>query len=372
MSAVAHAVHVNQTVPSGLTIQEITARPVIVPLHRPLRTAMGEIPAAPLVLIDLETRQGVVGRSYLFAYTQMALGALTLLVQEIGRELPGRDVSPVARMQDFDRRFRLIGWQGLVGMAVSGLDMAMWDALARSFDQPLATVLGGSATPLAAYDSFGMIDARRDEASIRASLDQGFTAIKIKIGGGSLDEDIATVSAVRSLIGPDIRLMVDYNQSLDPVEAGRRAARLEAFDLAWIEEPVAAEDLQGHARVRSASRIPIQTGENWWFPSDMQKAIAAGASDFAMLDVMKIGGVTGWLRAMGQAEAASLPVSSHIFVETSAHLLAVTPTAHWLEFLDIAGGVLSEPTAVTDGAVVPRGPGLGLEWDERQVEKLHP
>jgi mandelate racemase len=370
MSVVGYAVHVDDTALSGLTIQDITARPVVVPLSRPLRTALGEIPAAPLVLIDLKTRQGVVGRSYLFGYTEIALGALALLVEEIGRELHGRDVSPVARMRDFDRRFRLIGWQGLVGMAVAGLDMAMWDALARSFDQPLATVLGGSVTPLPAYDSFGMIDAKKDGTSIRASLDQGFKAIKIKIGGGSLDEDVATVSAVRSLIGPDIRLMVDYNQSLDPVEAGRRAVRLEAFDLAWIEEPVAAEDLQGHARVRSASRIPVQTGENWWFPSDMQKAIAAGASDLAMLDVMKIGGVTGWLRAMGQAGAASLPVSSHIFVETSAHLLAVTPTAHWLEFLNVAGGVLSEQTTIIDGAVVARGPGLGLEWNERQIERL--
>jgi mandelate racemase len=372
MSAVAGAVHVDDSSPSGLTIQEVTARAVVAPLKRPLRTAVGEIPAAPLVLIDLRTRQGVVGRSYLFAYTDIALGALAILVEEIGRELHGRDVSPVARMRDFDRRFRLIGWQGLVGMAVSGLDMAMWDALARSFDQPLATVLGGSLAPLAAYDSFGMIDAGRDEASIRASLDQGFRAIKIKIGGGSLEQDVATVSAVRSLVGPDIRLMVDYNQSLDPVEAGRRAARLERFDLTWIEEPVAAEDLQGHARVRSASRIPIQTGENWWFPRDMQKAIAAAASDFVMLDAMKIGGVTGWLSAAGQAEAASLPVSSHIFVETSAHLLAVTPTAHWLEFLDVASGVLTEHTRVAGGAIVPRGPGLGLEWDERQVKRLCP
>ena len=90
----------------------------------------------------------------------------------------------------------------------------------------------------------------------------------------------------------------------------------------------------------------MQTGENWWFPRDMQKAIAAGASDLAMLDVMKIGGVTGWLSAMGQAEAASMPVSSHIFVEASAHLLAVTPTAHWLEFLDTAAAILREPNVI--------------------------
>jgi mandelate racemase len=130
-----------------------------------------------------------------------------------------------------------------------------------------------------------------------------------------------------------------------------------------------AEDLSGHALVRAANAVPIQTGENWWFPADVEKAIAAGASDFAMLDAMKIGGVTGWLRAMAQAEAASLPVSSHIFVEASAHLLAVTPTPHWLEFLDTAAALLREPNVVVDGKMAPRGPGLGIEWNEREVER---
>jgi mandelate racemase len=386
MSASATAVHASIKVPpadgvstepipypspqgEALTIREIVARPVIAPFDRPLRTAVGEIPAAPLVLIDLRTNEGVVGRSYLFGYTQAVLRALTNLVEEIGAELSGRSVEPVARMTEFDRRFRLLGWQGLVGMAVSGIDMALWDALARSVDKPLAALLGGSSAPLPAYDSFGMIDAKKDADAIRASVAKGFRAIKIKIGGGTLEQDISVVSAVRDIIGPEVALMVDYNQSLDPVEACRRVARLARFDLAWIEEPVAAEDLAGHAKVRASGITPIQTGENWWFPSDLQKAIAAGASDLAMLDVMKIGGVTGWLRAMGQAQAAALPVSSHIFVEASAHLLAVTPTAHWLEFLDTAAAILREANSIVDGKIAPRGPGLGIEWNEREVER---
>ena len=101
----------------------------------------------------------------------------------------------------------------------------------------------------------------------------------------------------------------------------------------------------------------------------MQKAIAAGASDFAMLDVMKIGGVTGWLRAGALADAASLPVSSHIFVEASAHLLAVTPTAHWLEYLDVASAILVRPHVAANGTMMPEGPGNGLEWDEKAVAR---
>jgi len=163
--------------------------------------------------------------------------------------------------------------------------------------------------------------------------------------------------------------MVDYNQSLTVPEAMRRIDRLAEFDLQWVEEPVPAEDLAGHASIRAACRTPIQTGENWWFPEDVARAVHAGASDFAMLDLMKIGGITGWLRAAGQAEGASLPVSSHIFVEASAHALAVTPTAHYLEYLDSAGAILLDPPTIEDGALRPKGPGLGIDWDAAAVER---
>ena len=171
------------------------------------------------------------------------------------------------------------------------------------------------------------------------------------------------------MIGPDVRLMIDFNQSLTAPEALRRIRALARFDLEWVEEPVPAEDLAGHARVREGSPVPIQTGENWWFGHDMAHALAAGACDFCMPDLMKIGGVTGWLRAMGQAEAAAVPVSSHLFIEASAHVLPVTPLAHYLEYLDLAGAVLADPPVPVDGCVAARGPGLGMDWDETAVAR---
>jgi len=353
-----------------LTIRDVKARAVLAPLKQPIRTAVGTIPSAPLVLIDITTEEGSTGRSYIFGYTAAALVPLVRLIDEMASELKGKPVTPVERMREFDRRFRLVGWQGLIGMAVSGLDMAFWDATARTLNQPVVGLLGGAPMRLPAYDSYGIIDPKADEKAILRSVEHGFRAIKIKIGDGDLKKDAATVSAVRAMIGPEVKLMVDYNQSLDPVEAGRRIAFLADFDLHWVEEPVEAEDLSGHAQVRAAVSVPIQTGENWWFPRDMAKAIAAGASDYAMLDAMKIGGVTGWLSAMGQAEAASLPVSSHIFVEASAHLLAITPTVHWLEHLDVAGAILADPYRAVDGTVTARGPGFGLEWDEKAIARL--
>lgn len=352
-----------------LTIRGIRARAVDAPLVHPIRTAVGEVPSAPLVLIDVATEEGVLGRSYLFAYTPVTLRALVSLLDDLEPELVGKSVAPVERMRELEMRFRLVGWQGLIGMAVGGIDMALWDALGHAAGRPVAALLGGEPRPLPAYDSYGIIEPVRDANRLERSVESGFRAIKIKIGGGTLEDDVHTVRETRRIIGPDVTLMVDYNQSQTVAGATERIRRLAEFDLAWVEEPVCADDIHGHRRVRNGvAPVPIQTGENWWFPRGMANAIAAGASDLAMIDVMKIGGVTGWLSAMGQAAAASLPLSSHTFNESSAHLLAVTPTAHWLEYLDIAGAVLTERLLPHDGMVTPRGPGLGIEWDERAVQ----
>jgi mandelate racemase len=352
-----------------LTIRDIKVRAVDAPLARPIRTAVGNVPSAPLLLIDVGTDQGVVGRGYIFTYTVAALSPAARLAAEIIPELVGQPVVPVDIQRRFDRRFRLLGRQGLLGMVLAGLDMALWDALGRAAGWPVVRLLGGRPLPLPAYDSYGIVDPVADERAIRQSLERGFRAINIKIGDGSADADVATVAAIRRMIGPDIALMVDYNQSLDPPEALRRIARLAAYDLAWVEEPVPAEDFHGHARVRAGSAVPVQTGENWWFPRDMANAIAAGASDLAMLDITKIGGISGWMRAAGQAEAASLPVSSHIFVEASAHVLAVTPTAHWIEHLDSAAAIMAEPIEIKDGRITAKAPGLGMAWDEQAVTR---
>lgn len=350
-------------------IKDIKCIAVDAPLKRPIATAVGSVPSAPLVLIDVITDQDVVGRAYVFGYTPLTLRPIVEMLSNLTETLKGKSISPVERMRDFESAFRLLGRQGVLGMAIAGLDMAFWDALGRTQNLSVARLLGGEEKPIIAYDSYGIIDPRRDAGQLEESLEQGFKAIKIKVGAGDLRLDVETVAEVRNVIGDDVRLMVDYNQSLTVPEAIRRIDRLAKYDLQWIEEPVPAEDLAGHATVRASSQVGIQTGENWWFPEDAARAISMKASDFAMLDIMKIGGISGWLRAAGQAEGASLPVSSHLFVEASAHALAVTPTVHFLEYLDIAGNVVRDVPKIEDGALRPQGPGLGMEWNEEAVSR---
>ena len=350
-------------------IRSVKARALVAPISRPVKNAFGVIEAAPLVLLDVATDQGVTGHAYLFGYSKLTLKPLVMLIEEIGRELVGKAIVPFDLMGAMDAKFRLLGWQGLIGMAVSGLDMAFWDALGQIAGKPVVELLGGSPRPMRAYDSYGAVDPAADEKHLRRSIEQGFRGIKIKGGYGDAANDERVVKGVRALLGPDIALMIDFNQSLDPEEAKRRIARLAPYDLTWVEEPVPQENLCGHAEVRKSSPIPIQAGENWWFPRGFAEAIAAGASDFIMPDLMKVGGVTGWLRVAAQAEAASIPMSSHLFAEASAHMLAVTPTAHWLEVLDFAGSILASPIRIVDGTLTARGPGLGLEWNETGVSK---
>lgn len=350
-------------------IRGVRARAVVVPLARPVKTAFGIVEAAPLVLIDVATDQGAIGHAYIFGYSKLTLKPLVGLIEEIGRDLTGKPIAPFDLMAALDAKFRLLGWQGLVGMAVSGLDMAFWDALGQLAGKPVVELLGGSARPIRAYDSYGAVDPKTDEKDLRRSIERGFRGIKIKGGDGDAANDERVVKGVRALLGPDVALMIDFNQSLDPAEALRRIKRLAPYDLTWVEEPVPQEDLRGHAEVRKSSPIPIQAGENWWFPRGFAEAIATCASDFIMPDLMKVGGITGWLRVAALAEAASIPMSSHLFAEASAHVLSVTPTAHWLEVLDFAGSILASPIKIVDGTLTARGPGLGLEWNESAVAK---
>lgn len=350
-----------------MMITRIGLIPVLVPLSRPMRTASGTLPGAALCLIDVDTSAGITGTSYIFTYTPKMLSAMAALHGSVGEMFMNQPLDPAALMDRFQSTFRLLGVQGLLGMYFAGIEQAIWDALGKIEGKSVCRLLGGEEKPIQAYDSFGFIDPSEDLGLVEASVKTGFKAIKIKLGVGEFAADLASVGAVRDVIGPDVHLMIDYNQSLNVQSALSHAARLAQYDIYWLEEPVPAEDLAGHAAVRMKSPIKVQTGENWWYPAGAANAINAGASDYVMPDMMKIGGFTGWMSAAGLAEAADLPVSSHAFVEVSAHALGATPTAHWLEYLDKARPLLKDAYDPVDGMVTPRGPGLGIEWDPKKV-----
>ena len=358
---------------SALTIRALRATAVEVPMKHVLGTSAAAVRAAPLLLVDLETEEGVTGHAYLFCYLRGAAPAMAAMVAEVERMVKGEREPPSELWPRLARRFTLIGVQGIVRMAMAGFDAAYWDALARAAGQPLVEYLGGERRPIRAYNSCGL-GLMGTEALAKETdelLQGGFRALKLRLGYPSLEEDIAAVETVKGRLPEGVELMVDYNQALSVDEALRRGRELDRYALAWIEEPIRHDDYRGAARLAAALATPIQIGENFSQPHAMEEAIAAGACDLVMPDLERIGGVTGWLRAAAIAKRAGLPMSSHLFPETSAHLLAVTPTCHWLEYVDWAGAVLAEPVRVVNGEVeIPDRPGNGMQWNSAAVERL--
>lgn len=337
----------------------------------PHRTASGAVTESPLVLTDVFADDGTVGHSIVFTYNAAALKPTAELIANLGELIAGQELAPVAIADQFATRFRLLGIQGLVGMAVAGIDMALWDAMARIHDTSIVRLLGGIEKPIPAYGAVGydgVADSARG-AEVWAKL--GFRGIKVKIGYPNVAEDLEVVRSIRKAVGDEMAIMVDYNQSLTPAAAVERLRFLDDEGLTWIEEPVRAHDYRGHAEVAREIRTPIQCGENWWGPHDMREAIEAGASDYMMPDVMKIGGVTGWTRASALAQAHAIPISNHLWPELSAQLMCASPTAHYLEYANWWNPVVKDPLVVEKGmANVEGASGSGVEWNEAAVARL--
>ena len=351
-------------------ITGLTVRTVRVPLQTPHRTASGIITESPLILTDLHTDCGTQGHSMIFTYTPAALTPTAALLRNLEELIRGEALAPAAVTLQLANRFRLLGTQGLVGMALAALDMAMWDALARVQAVSLVHLLGGRVRSVRAYAPIGYDGEAGCAEAAETWARQGFTGIKAKIGYPTVAEDLAVVQAMRRAAGDQMAIMVDYNQSLTPTEATMRLRVLAANDLLWVEEPTLAQDFTGMARVASATHTPIQCGENWWGTTEMRHAIDAGATDFVMPDVMKIGGVTGWLQAAALAQVHNLPMSNHLWPELSARLLCCTPTAHWLEYADWWNPILKSPLVIEDGmALLPDTIGSGIEWNAAAVDR---
>lgn len=356
-----------------LTLRDVTLRPVVVPLKRPLVTRIVTIENIALLLIDVHTEEGVTGRAYLWGFTPRGAGYLAGLIEDIVASCVGDAVVPETLFAKARKGLTMLGHQGMTLIAISGFDLACWDALAQAAGQPLAILLGGRTDPIPAYNSTGLgiveADAAADEA-LALLAEGGYEAIKIRLGRDDFADDLATLRAVRRAVGDDVLVPCDFNQCLDLPEALKRSRALDDEGVYWIEEPIVYDDFAGCAELARAVATPIQIGENFYGPEDLARALAVGACDYVMPDAQRIGGVTGWMRAAALAEAADTPMSSHLFPEFSRHLLAATPTAHWLEFVDWASPVLAEPATVVNGHLpISATPGAGISWNEDAVAR---
>jgi len=359
--------------PERLTLKSARARCVSVPLRRPVVSKVGLFRDWPLILIDLYTHEGVVGRAYLEPYLLQASRYIVPAIEDLAAAQANRPLAPLDCFQAGRRSLNLVGYEGITMIALAGLDMAIWDALAKAAGLPLAVMLGGSVGAVPAYNSNGLwlteVSTLASEARELVAEGQ-FTGLKLRLGRDLLADDLSAIRAVREGAGNDVRLMVDFNQGLSLGDALVRCHALDDQGLYWFEEPIVYNNLSGYARLARELRTPLQIGENFYGPRAMHDALALEACDYVMPDLMRIGGVSGWLRAAPIAAAMGIQVSTHLYPEVAAHLLRVTETAHWLEWQDWANPVLNEPFAVSNGCLeIPDRPGSGIEWDELAVTR---
>jgi len=356
---------------AALTVRSINARAVVLKLKRPVVARIATLAEWPVILIDLATEEGITGRSYLEPYVIKSMRYLVPALHDLGEMLKGRRLAPVELFDAARKSLHFVGYEGLSMIAASGLDMAAWDALAKAANQPLCVLLGGSVGPVKSYNSNGLWLKSPDAVAAEALElrdEGGFAGLKLRLGRERAKDDLATLDCVRQAVGDDMHLMIDFNQGLNLAEALQRCHLIDHLGLAWIEEPIVYDNLDGYAQLAAELETPLQIGENFYGPRDLHKALQRKACDLVMPDFMRIGGVTGWLRAAAIAGTAGIPMSTHLYPEVAAHVMRVTETAHWLEWQDWADPILQQPYVMKDGHLhIPDVPGVGLEWNEDVV-----
>lgn len=354
-----------------LRLKKVEVRSVILPLVRPIVSKVGLYEQWPLILIDFYTEEGIIGRSYLEPYIKQSVRYLVPAILDLAEAFKGQTVAAFDFFQQGITSLHLVGREGMSMIAVAGLDMAVWDVLAKAAGMPLAVFLGGTLSPVPAYNSNGLwltpLETLAEEA--KALVDEGgFSGLKLRLGRKRVQDDLAAITAVREAVGAEVKLMCDFNQGMSFGEALQRCHALDDQGLYWFEEPIVYNNMQGYVQLTRELKTPVQIGENFYGSKALYQAVSNSACDYVMPDLMRIGGVTGWLHAAAIAGAAGVPMSTHLYPEIAAHLMRVTETAHWLEWQNWADPIMTEPFKLENGyLIIPNKPGNGIEWDEDAV-----
>lgn len=352
-----------------MEIASITTRLVDIPLAEPIGTAIHQMASIGCVLVDAISTDGVTGQGYVLALNADRIGSLDDMITGLAARVVGRQATETEGIwNDLWSLINPMGHKGVTISAMSAIDMAIWDVVGRTLDMPLHRLWGSCRESIPTYASSGLwlsmsIDELTEQA--QAFIDEGFTSMKIRLGSPKMADDVARVAAVRETIGPDITLLSDANQSLDPKAAIRLGRALEPYDLGWFEEPVPAYDLAGHARVRDALDVRIASGETEYTRFGMAAMLDAGAADILMPDLQRIGGFTEFRRAAALASSYNIAVSAHLFTEHSLCLAGSIPGCISVEHFDWLTPLFNETPELVDGDLkIPNRPGHGFTVNE--------
>lgn len=322
-----------------------------------------------LLFAEIRTQQGGYGMG--FTYTLRTGGpAQFAFANEVAPLLIGEDPNDIARLwSKLAWAGASVGRSGLATQAIAALDTALWDLKARRAQLPLSKLLGAHRQQVRCYNtSGGYLQASIDEviAKAGASLDRGIGGVKMKVGHPDHKYDLSRVEAVRKALGDTTPLMVDVNQQWDRTTALRMGRALEQYDLQWIEEPLDAYDVEGHALLSAALDTPVGTGEMLVSAAEVSAYVHRGAVDVLMHDAPRVGGITPFLKVASEAEARGMIMAPHFVMEIHLHLAAAYGGETWVEYFEWLEPAFNERLEIRDGHMqVPERPGLGFTLHEQ-------
>jgi L-alanine-DL-glutamate epimerase-like enolase superfamily enzyme len=356
-------------------ISKLKTALVDVPLVKPIETAIHDIRSVGCVLVSLETDEGITGEGYAFTINAKRLKIFDDMILSFAELVEGQDPQDAeAIWEGIWNEINPIGHKGVTIIALSAIDTACWDIIGKAAGRPLYEIFGACRDRVKTYASGGLwLSLPLGELAAEAAsfVEQGFRAMKVRVGGPNADQDVERVRIVRDAIGPEIELMADANQGLTPSQAIDLGRRLEEFGLVWFEEPVPCYDLAGHAEVRAALDVPIASGESEYTRYGMGAMIDAGACDILMPDLQSIGGLSEYRRAAALAAAHNIPISTHIFTEHSLSIGGSSANCMSVEHMPWFTSLFHEEMEMVDGMLLmPDRPGLGFTFDLTAVARF--
>jgi len=326
------------------------------------------------IFVAIRCDDGAEGLGYSYTIGTGGRAICALIATDLAPKLIGRDpafVEDIWKTLFFHSHATAVG--AITALALAAIDTALWDLRCQRAGLPLHVMAGGARGRIQVYDTEGgwlhIDQAELVDNALKAKA-RGFRGFKVKVGRAHVSEDVKRLEAVRAAVGDGMEIMTDANQGFTVSEAIRRARAFEPLDVAWFEEPLPAEDLDGHVRLSRATTLPVAVGESIYHPSHCREYLQAGACSIVQTEFARIGGITPWLKTAHLAESFNMSICPHYLMELHVGLCCAVANALWLEYIPQLDELMAEPIRIEDGmAHASSRPGLGIAWDRKAIER---
>jgi len=324
-------------------------------------------------IIRITDADGAVGTGYSYTIGTGGPAILSLIEKTLAPALIGREAGEIERIwRDLLFMTHATAVGAITSLALAAIDTALWDLKARRAALPLHILAGGAQERIRLYTTEGgwlhLDTAAIVDDTIRAK-ESGFSGAKVKVGR-PLHEDVARLSAVREAVGAGFEIFTDANQAFSVDEAIRRARAYEAVDIGWLEEPLPADDVDGHMRLAASTSVPVAVGESLYSAPQFRDYLQRRACSIVQVDVARIGGITPWLKVAHLAETFNVAVCPHFLMELHVALCAAVPNARWVEYIPQLDSLTTAGMRIENGHAIPSAePGLGIAWDFGAIDR---